>query len=474
MTEFNAEQSARADVEHSGVFDITDSPVASEFYFDRNRVTYIQGAFGTGKTVTSVQKAVQLANEQEPNQYGQRKSRIAVVRNTYAQLVDTTIRTWLDWFPAPAWGNFIKSNNTYDMAWGLEDGTTVSLEVWFRGLDRPDQVSNLLGGEYSMCFFNEARHISIEIFEAMDGRIGRYPPMKDGVGCTFPCIFMDSNPPDEDHWLYRVFEMDRIDGYKAFYQPSGLSPEAENLKNLPKDYYQNLAKGKDDYFINVYVHGKYGYLRSGKPVYPAYNDDVHCKEIEALARQPLYIGIDFGLTPSCVICQRTAEGILLVLDEITSERMGIKQFIDVMQPYLAEKYAGHVVEGYYCDPAGAQSAQTDATSPYDVMYDAGIIPEDGLQNPELRIESVTNLLNKMIDGKPAIMISYKAKMLRKGFSGAYHYRRLNVSKERYVDRPDKNEYSHIHDALQYLCTRLYGTATYHESGPVKVIGGLDG
>ena len=46
-------------------------------------------------------------------------------------------------------------------------------------------------------------------------------------------------------------------------------------------------------------------------------------------------------------------------------------------------------------------------------------------------------------------------MLRKGFNGKYQYRRLNTSGEKYVDKPDKNEFSHIHDALQYVATYLF-------------------
>ena len=34
--------------------------------------------------------------------------------------------------------------------------------------------------------------------------------------------------------------------------------------------------------------------------------------------------------------------------------------------------------------------------------------------------------------------------------GGYQYKRMEVSGERYADKPDKNMYSHIHDALQYM------------------------
>ena len=48
------------------------------------------------------------------------------------------------------------------------------------------------------------------------------------------------------------------------------------------------------------------------------------------------------------------------------------------------------------------------------------------------------------------LIDYRCKELIKGFEGGYAYRRIQVSGERYDDRPEKNRFSHIHDALQYL------------------------
>ncbi len=56
------------------------------------------------------------------------------------------------------------------------------------------------------------------------------------------------------------------------------------------------------------------------------------------------------------------------------------------------------------------------------------------------------------DGEPALLVSPRCKTIRKGFNGAYKYRRLQVAgDERYQDKPDKNAYSHPHDAVQYLC-----------------------
>jgi hypothetical protein len=72
-----------------------------------------------------------------------------------------------------------------------------------------------------------------------------------------------------------------------------------------------------------------------------------------------------------------------------------------------------------------------------------------------RRESVANPLSRLLDGEPGLIISPTCKALRKGFNGGYRYRRLQVAgDERYTDEPDKNQYSHIHDAAQYACSRF--------------------
>jgi hypothetical protein len=63
---------------------------------------------------------------------------------------------------------------------------------------------------------------------------------------------------------------------------------------------------------------------------------------------------------------------------------------------------------------------------------------------------VAQQLNKMVEGKPAFLMDRRCQQLIKGFEGGYAYKRMEVSGERYADKPDKNMYSHIHDALQYL------------------------
>jgi hypothetical protein len=76
----------------------------------------------------------------------------------------------------------------------------------------------------------------------------------------------------------------------------------------------------------------------------------------------------------------------------------------------------------------------------------------------------------MVDGKPAFLIDRRCQQLIKGFEGGYQYKRMEVSGERYADKPDKNMYSHIHDALQYMMLGAgEGRALMTNQRPAKVV-----
>ena len=78
-----------------------------------------------------------------------------------------------------------------------------------------------------------------------------------------------------------------------------------------------------------------------------------------------------------------------------------------------------------------------------------------------RLEAVRRPLTATIDGtEPGLIISPTCKVLRKGFNSGYRYRRVQLAgSNRYEDKPEKNEFSHVHDALQYL---LSGGGEYLE------------
>jgi hypothetical protein len=77
----------------------------------------------------------------------------------------------------------------------------------------------------------------------------------------------------------------------------------------------------------------------------------------------------------------------------------------------------------------------------------------------LRLEAVRQPLTRLIDGAPGLLLSPAAKVLRRGFNSTYRFKRIWAGGQavRYLDLPDKNEASHVHDALQYA---LLGAGEY--------------
>ncbi|MEJ0093804.1 MAG: hypothetical protein WDN46_10275 [Methylocella sp.] len=270
---------------------------------------------------------------------------------------------------------------------------------------------------------------------------------------------MDTNPPDSDSKWFKFFEeMQLADGFAdIFKQPSGLSPEAENIPNLPggRDYYVKLAEGKDPEWVKVYVHGDYGFVIDGRPVFTEYSDQIHCREVVSVAGVPIYRGWDFGLTPACTFSQMTPKGQFIVIDELCADDMGIDRFSDEVLEHSGKYYSDEEFIDIG-DPAGAGRAQTDEKTCFDIMRAKGFEIEPGLQTLAIRLESVRKPLSILRNGQPGFLLHPRCKKLRKGFLGGYNYRRMQTRKERFADQPDKNEYSHPMDALQYVATRIFG------------------
>lgn len=440
---------------YSVVYDYSDAPTLKRFALSSARIRCIIGPFGSGKSSACVMEIIRKGHEQVPSSDGIRRTRWAVVRNTFGQLKDTTIKTFHDWFPPKIFGSYRITDHSYM----ITAFPGVQIEVLFRALDRPDQVANLLSLELTGAWFNEAREIPKSIIEAMDGRIDRYPAVKDG-GCTWTGLIMDTNPPDDDSYLYKMFEIVKPESWEVFKQPSGLSAQAENTRHLSKNYYVNLAKGKDDMYIRVYIHGQYGFMQTGKPVFTSYSDNVHCARVvlEPTKGLPLIIGLDFGLQPACTIGQITPFGQLRILDELVSDGMAIKQFcINQLLPLLRTKYWGFNVVGYG-DPAGSARVQTDESTCFDVLHSSDIGLQDVIPAPTnsliARIGAVDNFLSKMVNGEPGFLLSANIRYLRKAMNGDYKFalvKSFRGGEQEAKDIPVKNFSSHIADSCEYLC-----------------------
>jgi hypothetical protein len=419
------------------------------------------GPVGSGKSSGCCLELMNRAFAQAPGPDNVRRSRMAVVRNTYRELKDTTVRTWLSWFPEEAFGPFTATDMCHGVRLPLADGGRIELDVLFRALDRPQDVKKLLSLELTGAWINEAREMPLSIVEALGDRVERYPAARDG-GCAWAGVIMDTNPPDSDHWWYKLAEETRPEGWAFFRQPGGLveqdgvfvpNPAAENLEHLPPDFYQRRRNGKTPAHVRVYYCAQYGFVQDGLPVYPEFKDSLHVSQTELAPVDglPLFVGLDFGLTPAAVVGQCLATGRWLFLDELVSSDMGMVRFAGLLRELLRNNYGDHKAE-IWGDPAGMARAQTDERTPFDILRASGLPARPAPSNdPLLRREAVAAALSRDVDGLPGLVLSPRCVTLRKGMAGAWHYRRMQVAGEaRFIDTPDKNRFSHVCEAAQYL------------------------
>ena len=457
----------------------------------------IRGPVGSGKSVACCVEVFRRALAQQPNAAGIRKSRWAIIRNTNPQLRTTTIKTWLDWFPEADWGRFTWSvPYTHHIR-----KADLDVEVLFLALDRPEDVKKLLSLELTGVWVNEAREVPKSIIDACTMRVGRFPSMREG-GPSWTGVIADTNAPEEDHWWpimagevpipdhiprEQALMLRRPDNWEFFTQPAAMlevkgedgaivdyerNNLAENQQHMMKAYYSNLIRGKTKSWIDVYVMNKLGMIQDGKPVYPMFAAETHIakEEIPVAASMPLYVGIDFGLTPAAVFAQKV-RGRWFVLSEIVAIDMGIVRFAELLRTEIATRFDACSEVLMYGDPAGDFRAQTDESTPFQILRGAGLRAYPTHSNSvDLRLEAVTSQLTKMADGKPALMLDRRCPTLIKGFEGGYSYKRMEVSGERYADKPDKNMFSHVHDAFQYLLLGAgEGRALMNSQRPLKPV-----
>ena len=436
--------------------DNTPSKICKEFMMSNAKMRTLMGPVGSGKSVASTFEVIRRATMQEPNKQGIRKSRAAIVRETARQLQDTTIKTFHDWFPPGICGTYMRTTKTYFFKVG-----DVECEIMFRALDDSDDVANLNSLELTFAWFNECRDINPDIVDAMSKRIGRFPSAKDG-GPTWFGMWGDTNPPTMDTWWY--YQMEQLDpadgvsfndnGWDVFKQPSGRSPYAENVENLPEGYYD--TQGRSDEYVRVYIDGEYGLSTAGQPVYKYFRPDYHManQTLQPIANgvRPIVIGMDLGLTPAAVIAQQDPRGRVLILDEAVSFDMGIQRFIrTVLKPMIIEKYSSNPVI-IITDPAGIQRAQTDERSAVDIIKAEGLkVMSAKTNNISARLSAVDDFLMRQVDGDSAFLVDPRCSRLKAAMMGGYRFHKKNGS-------IDKNKHSHVAEALQYLMLHINTTA----------------
>ena len=447
-------------------------PVLAAYRQSRKFVQVIMGPLGSGKTTQSVIKLLELVAGQKQNKVGERRSRWAVIRNTYPDLTNTTIRDWRAVVDPLHLGTMTMGHPPeMRLDFDLPDRTRVIAEVIFVALDKDEDVRKLRGMQLTGAWMNEAKEIPKSILDMLTGRVDRYPQPGQS---TWVGIFGDTNAWDSDHWLEVIAEGKRqgqYDDYEIFVQPGAVkkvdgewvvNEERENRLFLGPEYYRRQIEGKREDWIKVNLANQVGYYVDGRAVHPDYSDSLHCSAHE-LTPQPgvVRVGLDFGLTPAAAFMQKQPNGQWWVFDEIVIEDGDTITLSDSIRSKVAEWQAivGPSTEGQHLlaftfrgDPSGDNRSQSDSSTPFKILRANGVNAFPASSNdPLLRRSALDRVLTRTVKGRPGFVVSPRCKVIRKGLAGGFHYKRVAVSGQegKFRDVPDKNIFSHVCEALEY-------------------------
>lgn len=436
-------------------------------------VQMIIGPLGSGKTLGTIMKILKLMMEIPPQKDGVRRSRWVAVRNTYGELKTTTMKDWLQVVPPTV--AHVNNNAPMEqkLRFDLADGSSMDAEIIFLSLDRDEDVKKLRGIQATGVWLNEVSEIPLSIVAMARGRC-RFPSRSTmsvkNEAMVWRGVIGDTNSPDEEHWLKKAYD-EPPDDWAVFRQPGGIIADgrggwypnlkAENLQHLPENYYENLMSGATKDYISVFLANDWGIYIDGRACIPGFSDQTHsCPDRDMNPDLPVYIGLDFGLSPAAVFLQQeeTAHGLVwYVFHEICPEE-------DLGATRLAEEYLKPAITRLcqpeqevhiFGDPSGSNRSQADdSMTVFLALSNAGIDASPSFTNDwSARVNAVARPLGRLIGGDtPGLQICKRCIMLRQGLAGKYRYRKIQGSRrdgDIYSLAPLKNRWSHVCEALQY-------------------------
>jgi len=425
------------------------------------------------------------------------RCKATVLRTTYRDLARTALESWHNerlypknhpWTESYEGG--IDRPAVHKLRFGtIRDRSTVEVQLTMQFAAIGDAIPEqfIKGFETSMAWLNELDLFGERIPGLMFSRTGRYPSVDQiapseldrvtrdyrrlmaaaGISIEADDVVLprllwgDFNPPDLDHWLVKnlLEEPEKWPLYKLFRQPSGLAANAENRIGKPRSSYEQDLQTMTRNDARRYVYGEPGYSLDGRPVYEdEFALAVHRSDENLRPREnvPLAIGLDAGGSPAAAICQPLPTGQLLVLKEICAEPgTGPTRFAAMILECLMAEFPGLAVREIYADPSSFYGADRIAGELSWVEIVAQVLSlniEPAPSNePGLRQDAVRFYLGFIDARTPRMLIDPRCRRLIGGF--AAHYKLTKQASAGSTDKlaVAKNEYSHVHDALQYVC-----------------------
>jgi hypothetical protein len=460
-----------------------DGDVLRAFLRDRSHVAIIRGPLGSGTSSACAMRIYMHAMEQPVNPAtGKRHSRWFVIRDSYPSLRNTTIVTWLEWFPEELFGRFLwEKPARHEVRIG-----DIELDVIFMSAVEEADIPKFRSNDYTGIWFNELEYQKFIIFMEGESRTGRYPPAKKwGIPEGWCGVIADMNAPDETHWLPKLtgevpadaedaddevlakFKNGMPHDWAYFVQPPGVlevrdqvgknivgyktNPKAENIRWLRDGYYEQKCQGKTKAWIDSRLRNQITFVVDGSPVFKNFNPDTHIasEALEVVEGHDVIVGLDFGHSRPAALCVQVIDGRIFIQYEFRRYGMSAVQFAPQLKRFLEDKYRGCRAK-FFGDPKGADRGQATDRTAYDIFKHNGmiVIPACDKQNRlGPRIAAVESVLGQLENGLPRFVLSpVNCPTFKAAMCGRYHTKKNALGDP----EPVKDKYSDIADCGQYI------------------------
>lgn len=374
-----------------------------------------------------------------------------VARRDYNDLIDTTLRTMTNILNRLPDGTLLDRQKAAPQKWwirpivaGANGKMTEPSEITFMGLS--DDVGSY---EFTGGFVDEVDEVEKQYFFQMLGRL-RHKPFPEFPDENF-FIGSACNPPSMTHWLYTECTGLNVAGVKekdptiTMFRPR----PAENQRNLPKGYYEQMAASMPEELRQRYVDGMWGNTYPGEPVIRQFRRAIHTAKELPFQGGTLFRFWDFGYNrPGVLFAQVRTDGRVQVLKEFLGHHIEGTKFVETVHAITAQDFPTATKFVDYGDPAVAQ--HKDTGSMLALLNNAGVLMRYQRTPFDLSIQVLRKRFESMIEGEQALLIDESCRVLVDGLAGGYHLKEDGVT-------PRKDgHFDHLVDALRYGIYNLFG------------------
>ena len=407
--------------------DYSPLPKQTDFHTSGAKYRLFIGSWRAGKSFAGCHEALKQS-------YLYPKNTGLIGRKDFTDLRDTTMRTFFEVCPE----EFIKSYNKTEHHVVFLNGS----EIYFRELKDGAGLGSLNLGWF---YIDEAEEVEESIFERLKGRLSL-----NHIGRQ--CGWLTSNPPNEDHWIYKQFEINDDEDFFTVHAST-----YENKQHLPEDYIRSLEKLPTSW-RKKYLEGQYGFTPDGVPFYQGYVEELHKRKQKFNDKLPLLCGWDFGKHHPAFVVTQWNNSIWAVLMEIMGSNITIDKFADQLVIPALNRNFPHANAIHFGDPAMHQQNDKSEFTSYQILQQKGIHVRSRQSEYRKRQEIIEKKLNTVTSGIPSLQVDPSCRIINDGFLGGYHYpaRKPDQAMSSKFEQPFKDGfYEHLMNALEYVAVNVF-------------------